>query len=62
LSLIADPFGAKVQEANQPGGAIRMHSFDADQLEHIRSALGSFRDRRSNLDGPLKVLDGHAAS
>ena len=39
-----------------------MHSFDLDQLEHIRSAWGSFRDRRPNLYGPLKTLDGHLAS
>ncbi len=61
-SFIADQFGAKVQEANETSEAVLMHSFDLDQLEHIRSAWGSFRDRRPNLYGPLKTLDGHLAS
>ncbi|MDZ4333139.1 MAG: N-carbamoylputrescine amidase [Pseudomonas sp.] len=61
-SFIADQFGAKVQEANETDEAVLMHSFDLDQLEHIRSAWGSFRDRRPNLYGPLKTLDGHLAS
>lgn len=57
-SFIADQFGAKVQEANETDESVLMHSFDLDQLEHIRSAWGSFRDRRPNLYGPLKTLDG----
>jgi len=60
-SFIADSFGAKVQEANQTDEAVLVHSFDLDQLEHIRSAWGSFRDRRPNLYSPLKTLDGHLA-
>ena len=60
-SFIADSFGAKVQEANETEEAVLVHSFDLDQLEHIRSAWGSFRDRRPNLYGPLKTLDGHLA-
>ncbi|MBU0884786.1 MAG: N-carbamoylputrescine amidase [Gammaproteobacteria bacterium] len=60
-SFIADSFGAKVEEANETDEAVLMHSFDLDQLEHIRSAWGSFRDRRPNLYGPLKTLDGHLA-
>lgn len=60
-SFIADPFGAKVEEANETDEAVLVHSFDLDQLEHIRSAWGSFRDRRPNLYGPLKTLDGHLA-
>ena len=60
-SFITDSFGAKVQEANQTDEAVLVHSFDLDQLEHIRSAWGSFRDRRPNLYGPLKTLDGHLA-
>ena len=60
-SFIADPFGAKVEEANETDEAVLVHSFDLDQLEHIRSAWGSFRDRRPNLYDPLKTLDGHLA-
>ncbi|MGE6792239.1 N-carbamoylputrescine amidase [Pseudomonas guineae] len=60
-SFITDPFGAKVEEANETDEAVLMHSFDLDQLEHIRSAWGSFRDRRPNLYGPLKTLDGQLA-
>ena len=61
-SFIADQFGAKVQEANETDEAVLMHTFDLDQLEHIRSAWGSFRDRRPNLYGPIKTLDGSLES
>ncbi|HCP57029.1 MULTISPECIES: N-carbamoylputrescine amidase [Pseudomonas] len=61
-SFIADPFGAKVEELNETEEGILVHSFDLDKLEHTRSAWGSFRDRRPNLYGPLKTLDGHLAS
>ncbi|SFU11181.1 N-carbamoylputrescine amidase [Pseudomonas marincola] len=61
-SFIADPFGAKVEELNETEEGILVHSFDLDKLENTRSAWGSFRDRRPNLYGPLKTLDGHLAS
>jgi N-carbamoylputrescine amidase len=41
---------------------VRVHSFDLDELEHIRSAWGTFRDRRPNLYGAIKTLDGSLES
>jgi N-carbamoylputrescine amidase len=57
-SFIANQFGEKVKELNQTEEGILVQSFDLDQLEHIRSAWGVFRDRRPNLYGALKTLDG----
>lgn len=57
-SFIADPYGAKVHELNQTEEGVLVHSFDLDLLEHTRSAWGTFRDRRPNLYGTLKTLDG----
>ena len=39
-----------------------MQRFDLDELEKIRSAWGVFRDRRPNLYGALKTLDGSLES
>lgn len=57
-SFIADPFGAKVEELDETSEGVLVHCFDLDQLEHIRSAWGVFRDRRPNLYGPIRTLDG----
>lgn len=57
-SFIADQFGAKVEELSETEEGVLVHSFDLDQLEHVRSAWGVFRDRRPNLYGPIKTLDG----
>ncbi|MEH6387211.1 N-carbamoylputrescine amidase [Pseudomonas profundi] len=61
-SFIADQFGEKVQEASQTDEAVLVQQFDLDQLEHIRSAWGVYRDRRPNLYGPIKSLDGSLES
>lgn len=61
-SFIADQFGAKVEEANQTDETVLVHSFDLGRIEQIRSAWGVFRDRRPNLYGPVKTLDGHLES
>ena len=61
-SFIADQFGEKVQEANETDETVLVQQFDLDALEHIRSAWGSFRDRRPNLYGPIKTLDGSLES
>ncbi len=61
-SFIADPFGAKVQELDETCEGVLVQRFDLDELEHIRSAWGVFRDRRPNLYGAIKTLDGHLAS
>ena len=62
LSFIADPFGEKVEELNRTEEGILVHTFDLDALERTRSAWGVFRDRRPNLYGPLKTLDGSLES
>jgi N-carbamoylputrescine amidase len=41
---------------------VLVHQFDLDQLEHIRSAWGVFRDRRPNLYGSIRTLDGSQPS
>lgn len=61
-SFIADQFGAKVEELNETEEGVLVHSFDLDALERTRSAWGTFRDRRPNLYGPLKTLDGSLES
>lgn len=61
-SFIADQFGAKVAELDEQQEGLLVHSFDLDQLEHIRSAWGVFRDRRPNLYRPINSLDGHLES
>jgi len=61
-SFIANQFGEKVEEANKTDEAVLVHSFDLDALEHTRSAWGVFRDRRPNLYGPIKTLDGSLES
>lgn len=61
-SFIADQFGAKVQELNETEEGILVQRFDLDALERIRSAWGTFRDRRPNLYGPIKTLDGSLES
>ncbi len=62
VSFIADQFGEKVAELTQTEQGVAVHSFDLDKLEHTRTAWGVFRDRRPNLYGALKTLDGHLES
>ena len=57
-SFIADPFGAKVAEADGDSEAVLVHEFDLDAVEKVRSAWGVFRDRRPALYGPINTLDG----
>lgn len=61
-SFIADQFGAKVEEMDETSEGVLVHSFDLAQLEHIRAAWGVFRDRRPNLYGPIRTLDGQPPS
>ncbi|RJG12556.1 N-carbamoylputrescine amidase [Pseudomonas cavernicola] len=61
-SFIANQFGEKIAELNQTEEGVLVHSFDLDALEHTRSAWGVFRDRRPNLYGPIKTLDGELQS
>lgn len=61
-SFIANQFGEKVEELGEGEEGVRVHSFDLDKLEQVRSAWGTFRDRRPELYAPLKTLDGSLAS
>jgi len=61
-SFIANQFGEKVQELDKTEEGVLVQRFDLDELEHIRSAWGSFRDRRPNLYTALKTLDGSLES
>jgi len=61
-SFIADQFGEKVEEMDRTSEGVLVHEFDLDQLEHIRSAWGVFRDRRPNLYDPIRTLDGSQPS
>jgi N-carbamoylputrescine amidase len=61
-SFIANQFGEKVEELDQTEEGVLVHSFDLDKLEHVRSVWGTFRDRRPNLYGAIKTLDGSLES
>ena len=61
-SFIANQFGEKVQELDETESGVLVQEFDLDALEQIRSAWGVFRDRRPNLYGPIKTLDGSQES
>jgi N-carbamoylputrescine amidase len=57
-SFIADHTGAKVAEAGRGEETVLTHSFDLDEIAHVRASWGVFRDRRPDLYGPLLTLDG----
>jgi N-carbamoylputrescine amidase len=57
-SFIAGPTGEIVAEAGRDGRAVIAASFDRDALARDRAAWGLFRDRRPDLYGPLRRLDG----
>lgn len=57
-SFIANQFGEKVEELSATEEGVRVHSFDLDTLEQVRSTWGTFRDRRPDLYTPLNTLDG----
>ena len=57
-SFIADHLGAKVAEANRLDETYLVASFDLDQIEEYRRAWGIFRDRRPEMYGAVRTLDG----
>lgn len=59
-SFIADPTGAKVQEAPESGDAVLTARFDLEQIDQLRNNWFVFRDRRPDLYGALSSLDGRA--
>lgn len=61
-SFIADPFGAKVCEADRTTETVLTHTFDLDLAARHRTYWGIFRDRRPNHYGPLLRLDDGAVT
>jgi N-carbamoylputrescine amidase len=57
-SFIADHHGEKVQEMDRSEEGLRLASFDLDAISDLRRTWGVFRDRRTDLYGPLLTLDG----
>jgi len=57
-SFIAGPTGEKLMEADRGTQTVLVHSFDLDEIAHMRASWGVFRDRRPELYGPLLTLDG----
>ncbi|MEO5756754.1 MAG: N-carbamoylputrescine amidase [Mesorhizobium sp.] len=57
-SFIADHTGAIVADANRTDETYLLASFDLDEIESYREAWGVFRDRRPEMYGALRTLDG----
>ena len=57
-SFIADHLGEKVAEANRVDETYLVASFDLDEIQEYRRAWGIFRDRRPEMYGALRTLDG----
>jgi N-carbamoylputrescine amidase len=60
-SFIADPTGAKVEEADRASEAVITATFDLDAIRRLRQSWGLFRDRRPELYGVLGTHDGRSA-
>lgn len=57
-SFITDCTGKMVEEANRTEETVVVHEFDLDSIESSRSSWGLFRDRRPDMYGVIKSLDG----
>jgi len=57
-SFIADPTGAKLEEADRTGETVLTATFDLDAIECQRRGWGLFRDRRPELYRSLMTLGG----
>ena len=49
-SFIAGPTGEKVAEADRSSESVLTATFDLDEVAHLRSGWGVFRDRRTDLN------------
>lgn len=58
-SFIADHTGAIVADANRSDETFILASFDLDEMAAYRQAWGVYRDRRPEMYGVLRTLDGH---
>ncbi len=57
-SFIADHLGAKVAEAPEDQEAVVTATFDLAEIRAYRENWGIYRDRRPDLYGPVRTLDG----
>jgi N-carbamoylputrescine amidase len=57
-SFIADHLGAKVAEAPEDQEAVVTATFDLGEIRAYRENWGIYRDRRPDLYGPVRTLDG----
>lgn len=57
-SFIASETGMLVQEADRESEAVLTQTFDLDELACKRAEWGLFRDRRPELYGPIRTMDG----
>ncbi len=60
-SFITDERGEKVTEAGRTESEVLTASFDLEAIRLDRAAWGLFRDRRTDLYGPLLSLEGRVA-
>ena len=57
-SFVTDGTGAVLAEAGRTEEAVVVAEFDLDQLRRDRMAWGLFRDRRPEMYGPIRTVDG----
>ena len=57
-SFIADETGGLVAEADGENQGVITATFDLDAIRSMRASWGVFRDRRTDLYGPLQSLTG----
>jgi len=57
-SFIADHAGQLVAKADRVTEAVLVHQFDLDAIAALRASWGLFRDRRPELYGAVRTLDG----
>ncbi len=57
-SFIADPAGQLAAKAGRDTEGVLLHRFDLDAIAARRASWGIFRDRRVDLYGPVRTLDG----
>ncbi len=57
-SFIADHTGAIVADANRTDETCILASFDLDEIRRYRESWGVYRDRRPEMYGALRTLDG----
>ncbi|MES2541170.1 MAG: N-carbamoylputrescine amidase [Pseudomonadota bacterium] len=57
-SFISDPTGQLVAKADRETEMVLVHRFDLDGIAAMRASWGLFRDRRVDLYGAVRTLDG----